>query len=321
MNQWGYSPHPVYYGLYPFSLIYGAVQWIRRRAYGAGLLRSVRLPVPVVSVGNITLGGTGKTPFVIGLVRFFQQKGLKPCVLSRGYRRKGKGPSVVCDGERIMLSPAEAGDEPYLIARKTKCIVAVGSNRLEAFKLVEHLSPDVVVLDDGFQHLKIERDLDFCLIDGTRGLGNGLVFPAGPLRELPSSLRFAGALVITKRKNFSFFYRVGHCIDKIPVFFYLPKLKVPFVERAVLVTAIGNPRHLVEELKKHVQVVEERVFPDHHWFREGDFEGICYPILTTEKDIVKFPKKVLDCFEVKVVELDETLPSEITSFVEERLCL
>ena len=321
MNQWGYSPHPVYYGLYPFSLIYGAVQWIRRRAYGAGLLRSVRLPVPVVSVGNITLGGTGKTPFVIGLVRFFQQKGLKPCVLSRGYRRKGKGPSVVCDGERIMLSPAEAGDEPYLIARKTKCIVAVGSNRLEAFKLVEHLSPDVVVLDDGFQHLRLERTLDICLIDGVRGFGNGMVFPAGPLREPISSLGYAHALVVTKRKSLSFFHKVKNCLSKVPVFFYLPKVEVPPVDRAVLVTAIGNPGHFVEEVKKCVEVVEERIFPDHHWFREEDFEGISFPILTTEKDLVRFPKRVLERFDVRVVEMEETLPAEITSFIEEVLCL
>ncbi len=285
-----------------------------------GFLRQVELPVPVISVGNITLGGTGKTPFVIALAKFLKGKGLKVCVLSRGYRRKGKKELLVCDGQRLLASPEESGDEPYLIATKTKAIVAVGKDRAKAFDLAKHLQPEIVVLDDGFQHIRIKRDLDICLVDGSRGFGNGMLFPAGPLREPVETLLHADAIVITKRKSLQLLYKAKGILSKKPVFFFTPKVKAPKVDKAFLVTAIANPYPLLEELSRMgITLTGYRFFPDHHWFKEKDLAGIEAPILTTEKDLVKFPEPARKIS--LAVELEEELPPSLKAFVEERLCL
>ncbi len=182
------------------SPVYGAVMRLRARLYRSGLLKSRRLPCFVISVGNITVGGTGKTPMTIYVVEKLKEMGLAPAVVSRGYRGgMEKEGGVVSDGENILAGPSMAGDEPWLLAKTLKVPVVVGSDRYKAgMTAVERFAPDVIVLDDAFQHLKLERDLDIVLLDGRRPFGNGSLLPAGPLREPAEALGRGDLFVLTR---------------------------------------------------------------------------------------------------------------------------
>ncbi|HEU4402317.1 MAG TPA: tetraacyldisaccharide 4'-kinase, partial [Candidatus Polarisedimenticolia bacterium] len=185
--------------LAPPALLYRAAVRARNALYDSGRLRVHRLPCAVVSIGNLTAGGTGKTPltsFVAGLLR---DSGYRVGVASRGYRRHGtRAPLLVADGRALLVDAAHAGDEPYLIARDNPGVaVAVGADRAAAARLLlaAH-NPEVIVLDDGFQHRRLGRDLDLLLLDGPDPWGNGKMLPLGPLREPLSGLARAGAIVL-----------------------------------------------------------------------------------------------------------------------------
>jgi tetraacyldisaccharide 4'-kinase len=187
--------------LTPFSCVYSLVMSVRGWLYRTGILRSHALPKPVISVGNISVGGTGKTPMVILLARLLMDKGKSVAVLSRGYGGTGAGePSIVSDGTSILLSPAEAGDEPFLIARSLPgLIVVTGADRYRAgLAACERFQPDVLLLDDGFQHLRLHRDLNILLLDCRKPFGNGRTLPAGLLREPRSAIRRADLVVYTR---------------------------------------------------------------------------------------------------------------------------
>ncbi len=174
---------------------------IRLRLYRAGLLKSKRLPCFVISIGNIVAGGAGKTPMVIYIAELLMKMGKHPVVISRGYKGSLKaGAGVVSDGETIFLDPQVAGDEPYMMARRKTFPVVVGKDRYLAGKLaIEQLNPDVIVLDDAFAHVKLERDLNLLLFDHDRPLGNKRMLPAGRLRETPAmSKERAQAIILTR---------------------------------------------------------------------------------------------------------------------------
>ena len=319
LNNWGYDSHWIYGLLTPFSFFYSLGVRARTLAYRAGVFKAKRLPCFTISVGNLTLGGTGKTPFVIGLSNFLTELGLRVAVLSRGYKRKFSKPLIVSVGNGPEVEVEEAGDEPYLIALKTRAMVAVGKDRARAFELLAPHKPHVAILDDGFQHLRIARDLDFCLIDASRGFGNGKLFPAGPLREPPEAMLRADALVITKGKGLRFLEGIEKAVKR-PVFFYNPAPMCKNLPKAaVVVTAIANPDHFTKRLKG-VRIIEKRFFPDHHRYTERDFAGIRHPVLTTMKDFVKFPRKIKEKLEIVVIDQKTDLPEEIRNFVKERLC-
>lgn len=183
------------------SFPYELVLRLRAAAYAAGLLRSCRLPRPVISVGNLTVGGTGKTPAVAMLARHFISRGKRVSVLSRGYggTLSGKG-GIVSDGTAVHLTPEEAGDEPYLLAATVPGLsVVVGADRYRAGLLaMERLSPDIFILDDGFQHLRLKRDLNILLLDSSRPFGNGRALPAGMLREPRSAAERADLIIYTR---------------------------------------------------------------------------------------------------------------------------
>jgi len=186
------------------SLVYGVLVRLRTAAYSAGLFRTKRLPCRVISVGNITLGGTGKTPTVINIAGLMQQHGRQPLVLSRGYGRKDESATtVVSDGVSLFLDPAAAGDEPALIAnRLARVPVVVGSDRYRAGTFaVGRFHPGCIILDDGFQHIRLARDLNIALIDASDPFGRGMLFPAGILREPLSALERADVVVITKTQE------------------------------------------------------------------------------------------------------------------------
>lgn len=191
--------------LYPLlrvaGRLYGLIGRLRRKLYRAGVLTVYRAPVPVISVGNLTVGGTGKTPMVDDLVKSLLGHGRRVAVVSRGYGGQGAGRvGVVCAGDGPLLPPGVCGDEPYLLAqRNPRALVLVAPRRAEGIRLaVERFAADVILLDDGFQHLSVARDLDIVLLDARRPFGNGHLLPAGLLREPLSALSRAGVVVLTR---------------------------------------------------------------------------------------------------------------------------
>ncbi len=183
------------------SVFYGGALGLRTRGYRYGLFQSRRLPCRVVSVGNITAGGTGKTPMTIWLARALQQAGLRVAVVSRGYGGGAqKTGGIVSDGGHIRMGPAAAGDEPFMMARTLPEVpVLVGGDRYRSgMTALRRFQPDVILLDDGFQHLKLKRDLDLVLLDRRHPLGNGRVLPRGPLREPVQGLDRADVFVLTR---------------------------------------------------------------------------------------------------------------------------
>lgn len=187
--------------LYGISIVYGAAQKLRASCYRPKILRSQKLPCRVISVGNITVGGTGKTPMTIYVAQKLQQSGVRVAVISRGY--KGSAEScggVVSDGRNLLMDSEQAGDEPYLMAGRLKNIpVIVGKNRFAAGMLaIRKFQSEVIVLDDAFQHLKLSKDIDLILLDYTRPFGNTHLLPRGILREPVTALRRATACILTR---------------------------------------------------------------------------------------------------------------------------
>jgi tetraacyldisaccharide 4'-kinase len=187
--------------LQPFGLLYGMIGVIRAFLYRKGVFTTYHAGVPVVSVGNLAAGGTGKTPVVDHLLQHFLTRGKRVAVVSRGYGgRISSGVGIVCQGEGPVLSAEECGDEPYLLARRNpRALVLVARRRAEGVAVAEkELGAEVIVLDDGFQHLGVARDLDLVLLDARFPLGNGRVLPAGILREFPSALARADLFLLTR---------------------------------------------------------------------------------------------------------------------------
>jgi len=186
------------------SCPYGAAVAVRNGLYDRGIIRKEKLPRPVISVGNITVGGTGKTPTVIYLANLLRAKGRRPAVLSRGYGGRAKAPvNVVSDGNRILMDWRAAGDEPVLIAEAAPDVpVLTGPKRiLTGRTAIGKFGADCLILDDAFQHQALFRDLDICLLDAARPFGNGFLLPRGPLREPPDSLRRADIILRTRSEG------------------------------------------------------------------------------------------------------------------------
>jgi len=189
--------------LAPAGLLYGVIMSVRNALYDSGLFRSWRSPIPVISVGNITTGGTGKTPLTDWIVKFYHRCGKKTAIVSRGYGRSTKGPLLVSDGKTLLVGSREAGDEvAMLAARNPASIVVVAENRREGVELIlRELAgslPEVIVLDDAFQHRRIARDLDIVVINAEEPFGRGRMLPAGRLREPLRGLRRADLIILNK---------------------------------------------------------------------------------------------------------------------------
>jgi len=197
----GLPERVLYAFLVALSWVFALLSWVRRTLYRFGLLSVYRASVPVVSVGNLTAGGTGKTPMVDYVVKLLLARNRRVAVVSRGYGGSGFGPvGVVCAGDGPLLPPRVCGDEPYLLARRNPtAVVLVAPRRADGIRVaVERFGADVVVLDDGFQHLAVARDLDIVLLDARRPFGNRHLLPAGLLREPPTALRRAGLVALTR---------------------------------------------------------------------------------------------------------------------------
>jgi tetraacyldisaccharide 4'-kinase len=284
---------PAAWLLFPMSLLFGLLTEMRRRLYRAGVLRADRLPVPVLVVGNIFIGGTGKTPFTIWLAQQLRAAGFHPGVISRGY-----GASV--DVPRLVgadASPEEVGDEPLLIARHGGCPMAVGRKRAAAGRtlLAAHPEVDVLLLDDGLQHYALARDLEIMLFD-SRGAGNGWLLPAGPLREPLSRRRDVtvvngGGAPGMPAAAFGMQLRGQWAIN-----LQRPDQRMLLSElaarqpapRIVAAAGIGNPERYFAMLEGEGLHISRMPLPDHYAFNENPFAGgDAEVILITEKDAVK----------------------------------
>jgi len=287
--------------LIPVSWLYRIVVAVRRALYATGILRRVRLPVPVIVVGNISVGGTGKTPLVLWLVERLRAAGFAPGIVSRGYIPSGAGarePRAV----GIKDDAAWCGDEPVLLARRSACPVWIGADRVAVARalLAAHPQCDVIVSDDGLQHYRLARDAEIAVVDGARGHGNGLLLPAGPLREPPSRLRGVDAVVIRNDGV----PPVNARLPDVPRF-AMSMTAGPFYrlhdpqhtadvnafhgQRVHAAAGIGNPEHFFNTLKTAGLAFTPHTFPDHHPYTQGDLDfAACDAVVMTEKDAVKY---------------------------------
>jgi len=277
--------------LWPPSLLVGVLVALRRAAYRAHWLPATRLHVPLVVVGNVTVGGTGKTPLVLWLVEFLRTHGWRPGVISRGYGGAADSPQRVEAASDPMLS----GDEPVLLARRASCPVWVGRDRVAAAEalLAAHPEVNVLVSDDGLQHYRLQRDVEIAVLDGMRGLGNGLLLPAGPLRESAHRLDEVDAVVVNAAEAPNERAAQQYAMHLRGEVFYnllqpgLTATAADFHGKAVHALAgIGNPARFFAHLRKLGLSIVEHPFPDHHVFRPLDLalQGV---MLMTEKDAVK----------------------------------
>jgi tetraacyldisaccharide 4'-kinase len=283
-----YGASPLRWLLAPLSAVFWLVSWLRRLAYRRGLLQSIRLPVPVVVVGNLSAGGTGKTPLVIWLAAHLRERGHRPGILSRGYGGKSAAyPHLVTPDS----DPVVVGDEPLLLSRRAGCPVVVDPDRARAGQwLLQREGCDVLIADDGLQHYRLARDLEIAVIDGRRRLGNGWVLPAGPLRETASRLRSVDLVVVNgearpdelaMRLEPSELVAVHDARRRRPL--------ATLAGQAVhAVAGIGNPERFFDLLRSQGALVDARPFPDHHAFAARDVEPAGDgPVIMTEKDAVK----------------------------------
>lgn len=281
--------------LLPISWIFAFLSAARKLLYKSGYIKSYRLNVPVVVVGNINVGGTGKTPLVIWLAEQLKLAGYAPGVLSRGYGGSSKRVMQVLDSSR----PDEVGDEPVLIARRSGCPVFVGSNRVSAGYALLNAYPNcnIIISDDGLQHYRLQRDVEIIVFDGAKGFGNGALLPAGPLRESQARLKLVDALVSNGQvENSGSLAGQEYSMMQLQAaqFYNLvdERLKLDadaFAnKKTVAVAGIGNPERFFEELRRKGLDFESFRYSDHYAFRSEDFEKISADIiLMTEKDAVK----------------------------------
>jgi tetraacyldisaccharide 4'-kinase len=296
---------PLACALWPLSLVFGGLAGLRSGLFRAGVLKSERLPVPVVVVGNIFIGGTGKTPLTIWLVQALQQAGFKPGVISRGFGSKDGAPRLVTAAS----TPQQVGDEPLLIAMRTGCPVMVGRDRAAAGRALLAAEPavNILVADDGLQHYKLQRDLEIVLFD-SRGVGNGWLLPAGPLREKPSRRRdvtVVNAPQLPSALAASVAPPGAHAAAPVQMVLAgdtAERLanrseRLPLAElaarsrgglRIAAAAGIGNPARFFGMLRGAGLEVVELPLPDHHDFLDRPFAGLDVDIvLMTEKDAVK----------------------------------
>lgn len=269
----------------PLAALYGGVTRLRRRLYRIGWLSSVRLPVPVVVVGNISVGGTGKTPLTIALAEALRARGWRPGVVSRGYGGSEAGP-VLLDAA---ADPARFGDEPCLI-RATGTPVAIGRDRPAAARLLLDAGCDVILADDGLQHYRLRRDVEICVIDGARRFGNRRLLPAGPLREPLARLDEVDFRVCNggTAENSEVPMRLEGGSARALRDGATQLLEAFRGKRVHALAGIGHPQRFFDDLRAHGLDVVEHPLPDHHAYTPGDLDfGDTAPLLMTEKDAVK----------------------------------
>jgi tetraacyldisaccharide 4'-kinase len=286
-NHWYRETHSfLSFVLLPLSLLFGAIVAVRRALYRNGFKKSWQAPVPVVIVGNITVGGTGKTPLVIWLADFFTAQGYHPGIVSRGYG--GDGVLKFVDKNS---SATLAGDEAVLLARRTACPVVTGLDRVAAVKkLLASAACDIIISDDGLQHYRLGRQVEIAMVDGGRRYGNNSLLPAGPLREPVSRLQQVDFVVTQQNADTDEFEMQlsGDTLVAVNAEDSTQPLQALTGRQVHAVAAIGNPQRFFAKLRAQGLQLIEHAFPDHYHFRLEDLAfADNLPIIMTEKDAVK----------------------------------
>jgi tetraacyldisaccharide 4'-kinase len=315
--------------LWPFSLLYGLAMELRADAYRRGWFKSRRAVVPVISIGNMVAGGTGKTPMAIYVAGLLMKNGRRVAILSRGYKRKSRSGDeskalVVSDGVELKCGPEQAGDEPFMMARRLLGnkdqpgpLVIVGQDRALAAQKAVELGAQAIILDDGFQHLRLKRDLDIVLLDCLRPFDNGWLLPAGMLREPLRAVARADVVIMTRRdeamaskhlkpvsipfykeKGFGIFF-TDHKITGLLLWdkgtLRPASLDALSGKKLFLVAGIARPQSFVGNIERAGHIIAgTRIYPDHHRYRDSDLRAIGIEaeeadcIVTTEKDAARF---------------------------------
>ncbi|WP_413854149.1 tetraacyldisaccharide 4'-kinase [Candidatus Ruminimicrobium bovinum] len=304
------------YLLYPLSILYCCLSKLNKF-----LTKSYRLNKPVISIGNITWGGSGKTPMVIETASYILSLCKTPVILSRGYARKNKSKQnvIVRDKKQILSDLENSGDEPLMTANLLNCPIVVGSNRIKNAEISEKFLPDIFVLDDGFQHWKIKRDIDIVCINSLNPFGNGMIIPAGILRENLSALKRANLIILTncnlcdKEKLQNLKNKILKITGLYPLETSLKFKNITnlFDDREIeenlknvtdftIISAIGSPENFINTVKNSgLKVKNKFIFRDHHKYVKNDIVEIVNKlsenekIITTAKDAVKI-KEVID---------------------------
>jgi tetraacyldisaccharide 4'-kinase len=293
LEKYWYRITPFHLLLWPVSLLFRLLSSIRRALYRSGVLRSIKLPVPVIIVGNISVGGTGKTPFTLWLAQQLLDEGWHPAIISRGYTKAQQQSPGAPRAVGMSDSPDAVGDEPLLMVQRDLCPVWIGRDRPAVAQalLQSHPECDVILSDDGLQHYRLQRDLEIVLVDGKRRFGNGLLLPAGPLREPISRLHTVDIVVINGGVTQSGEYAMQLSGS---LFYNLlnPNMLVPAAafagQHVHAIAGIGHPGRFFTHLKQLGLDIQTHAFPDHHRYNAADISfSDADAILMTEKDAVK----------------------------------
>ncbi len=319
--------------MFILSLFYGRLVKFRLKAYDRGIIKSKKLPCKVISIGNITVGGTGKTPMTIYVAELVQRLGYVVAVISRGYKGElEKTGGIVSNGKTVLMGPEKAGDEPFMLAGRLENIpVIVGKDRFEAgMQAVKNFNPDVIVLDDAFQHLKLKRDINLVLLDAKRPFGNSYLLPRGILRETLSSLLRSDAFILTRTDIASgsseSFTGINKYISLRPIYrtthtLYIHKVVEGYKDKTCIdvskklsfdINILKGKRIFAfsgiaqnEDFKRVIEKISCNIkgfvgYPDHHSYSDIDLSDLLQSamaknvnfILTTEKDYVRIAHKI-----------------------------
>jgi tetraacyldisaccharide 4'-kinase len=279
--------------LWPLSLVFFTLSSVRRFLYSNAVLHSDKLPVPVIIVGNINVGGTGKTPFTLWLAQQLLDLGWHPAIISRGYTTAKKKRTDIPCAVQLNDSPDVVGDEPLLMVQRNICPVWIGHNRVAVGRALLRAHPecDVILSDDGLQHYRLQRDIEIVLVDGQRGFGNRFMLPAGPLREPVSRLQSVDIVVVNggpvnageyaMQLEGSKFYNLLNPNTLLSANAFAG-------QQVHAIAGIGHPERFFAHLKQLGINAETHAFPDHHCYTDTDISfNYADAILMTEKDAVK----------------------------------
>lgn len=331
----------------PWGPIYGWIMQLRAFLFRTGLLPQHKLSAPVISVGNLVLGGSGKTPFVLYLAKMLQSRGFRPAIISRGYKGQATAAAnIVSDGRVLLLQPEEAGDEPYMLAKSLPGVVVItGKKRILPARLaVEKFNVDVIILDDGFQHLSVARDLDIVLFDATVLAGNSRIFPAGLLREPVNALNRCDAFLITgqslsnRERSEKFRILLESRWPETPAFSsHYNSWQLVTAEGTTALQdnrdsffafcGIANPERFQDSLSAlSLNVAAFRAYDDHRSYTQAFVDKLektarrhgANKLVTTRKDFVKLEQRQRS-MPVYVLSVDQHVPQEFEEFILKRI--
>ena len=287
LDRYWYDQNPVAWLLLPVAGLYCILTGLRRGLYKRGWLRRFKASVPLIVVGNISVGGTGKTPLIIKLCELLKQQGKNPGIISRGYGGKS---SIYPLEVSNSTTAHDAGDEAILLHRRTQCPVIIGPDREEDVQLLlERYGCDIILSDDGMQHYRMQRDVEIAVVDVARQFGNGFCLPAGPLRESTKRLRTVDMIIANGGTQ----HQLAFLIKPVKLISLAEDAKITSLSQfsgqtVHAVAGIGHPQRFFNTLKDHGIECIPHEFPDHHAFTISDLHfGDDLPVLMTEKDAVK----------------------------------